>query len=397
MVTHELPTNTQSERRRWLKLALPLAAIAIAFGLRWLLFATGPEAVTSDPPVVIPLVRVQSAVPETIRLEVVAYGTVEPRTESDLVAEVRGRIVWVAPQLEAGAFFSQGDELLRLDGRDHAIAADRARAMVKLRESEASLAEREAERRRVLARRDAASASDLLQFESRADVAAAALDEARAQLARAALDLDRTTLRAPFDGRVRERLVDTGQFVNPGTSLARIYAIDYAEVRLPIRTSELAHLDFSNPETPSPVMLSAEFGGRQIEWPALLARSEGSIDPQTHMMYVVARVDDPQARQAGAGPALPPGLFVRGSIQGRSVEGSYRFPALALREGSHVFVVDAENRLWKRDVEVIQRGRDQVVIAGGVEPGDRVVTSPLRVFTDGMQVRTQQSQGSDAS
>jgi RND family efflux transporter MFP subunit len=390
-VPRELPSaQPRDPWRRWLQIGLPVAALLVAFGIRSLLYATAPSAVTADPPTKLPWVDAQIVLPETLRLEVVAHGTVTPRTESDLVAEVRGRVVEVAETLEAGAFFSQGDELLRLDGREHAIALDRARAIVKLRESEARLADREAERRQKLAKRDAASASDLQQFESRADVAAASLDEAKAQLAQAQLDLDRTILRAPFDGRVRERHADVGQFVNPGAVLARIYAVDYAEVRLPVRMSELSYLDLparKDASAPSPVILSAELGGRLFEWPAVLARSEGSIDPQTRMMHVVARVDDPQARANPGREALPAGLFVRARIQGREIAGAYRLPVLALHEGSHVYVVDDEGRLGRRDVEIVQLGRHEVVVDHGLSPGDRVVVSPLRLFTEGMRVR----------
>lgn len=392
-LTREFPSpQSQRPRPRWLQVGLPIATLALAFAIRWLLYATSPVAVTAEPEPVIPVVRVQTALPETMRLEVIAHGTVSPSTESDLVAEVRGRVVFVANALEAGAFFSEGDELLRLDGREHAIAVDRARARVELRESEARLTESEAERHRSLARRDAASASDLHQFESRADVAAAALDEAKAQLAQAELNLDRTTLRAPFDGRVRERQVDVGQFVNPGAALARIYAIDYAEVRLPIRTSELAYLDLPTARagdgpSPSPVTLSAELGGRSYEWPAVLTRSEGSIDLRTRMMHVVARVDDPQARLSSDREPLLAGLFVRARIQGREVRDVYRLPALALHEGSYVFVVDADDRLGKRQVEIVQLGRHEIIVGTGLQAGERIVVSPLRMFTEGMRVR----------
>ena len=376
-------------RRKLLRFGLPIAVLALAFGLRWLLYATSPSAATAEPEPIVPVVRVVAAMPETLRLEVVAHGTVSPRTESDLVAEVRGRVVSVSPKLEAGAFFDQGDELLRLDGREPAIALDRARARVRLRASEAKLAESQADRRRTLAQRNAASVSDLDQFESRADVAAAALQEAKAQLAQAELDLERTTLRAPYDGRVRERHAHVGQFVSPGTTLARIYAVDYAEVRLPIQTRDLAYLVLPEAGSqPSPVMLEAELSGQRMRWPAVLARSEGSIDAKTRMLYVVARIDDPQARRDPTRQALPAGLFVRAVVQGRELQDVYRLPALALRDDDRVFIVGSENQLHSRSVDVARRTREEVILRAGLEPGERVIVSPLRAVTEGMQVRT---------
>ena len=371
---------------RWLLPTLILVACVVVIGV---LRLTAPKPERMPRVSQAPLVEVARYAPQTLRLTVVAHGTVAPRTESDLVAEVRGRIVGVAPALEAGGFFAAGDELLRLDGREHRIAVDRAAAALKLAESESRLADAELRRRRTLVERGVTSDADLDQFRNRAAVAAATLDQARANLAQARLDLERTILRAPFDGRVRERVVDLGQFVSPGTPVARIYAVDYAEVRLPVRTDELGFLELPAPgsEAPgAPVTLEAELGGRALTWPARLARTEGAIDLRTRMMNVVARVEDPHGR-AGEQPPLPAGLFVRAEIQGRELEDIFVLPARALRDGNRIFVVDAEGRLRIRDVSLARRGRDEVLVTAGLAADDRVIISPLRTVTDGMAVR----------
>lgn len=393
--------------------AIAVVATALAvFALVWA--RRSPERV--EPPVVLPLVRTTVAEPQTRRMFVTAYGSVEPRTESDLVAEVRGRIVRVSPSLVAGGFFEAGEELLALDAREARIAVDRARAQVKLRASESKLAAADAERRRQLAERGAASAADLEQFESRAQVARAQLEEARAQLAQAELDLERTVLRAPFEGRVRERFVDLGQFVNPGARLARIYAVDYAEVRLPISTDELVHLDVplgiarrervgetlqpAAADAPtdagesggvgSPVALRAQLGGRDVEWEARLVRTEGEIDARTRTLHVVARVDDPYGLHGAPTLPLPAGLFVEARIRGREREDVYVLPTAALRDGDRVYVVERRGEdevLRMRDVELARRGASEIVVASGLAPGERVVVSPLRAAIDGMRLR----------
>ncbi len=382
--------QAQGSGRRRLMWLLPFVALAVAAAIVLLLFATRPTAVRVEVAPLIPLVRVLEVQPQTLRMQLVAHGTVSPRTESDVVAEVRGRVTWVSPALVAGGFFAEGDELLRLDGREHRIAVDRARAAVKLRRSEARLAGADAERRRALADRGAASAADLEQFEARELGASASLDEARAVLAQAQLDLERTVLLAPFAGRVRERSVDIGQFVNPGGKLARIYAIDYAEVRLPLATDDLALLDLpmgvGKAAVGAPVRLTARLGGSQQEWSARLVRTEGEIDERTRMLHVVARVDDPYARNGTDHAQLPAGLFVRGEISGRELEGVYLLPSIALREDDRVYLLDSDDKLRIRTVQLVRRERDQLVINAGLEPGDRVVVSPMRFATDGMQL-----------
>jgi RND family efflux transporter MFP subunit len=324
------------------------------------------------------------------------------------VAEVRGRVLWVSQRLVVGGFFRRGDELLRLDDREHSIARNRARATVSLRESEARLATAEAVRRRQLKSRGAASAADLEQFESREFVAEASLAESRAALAQVELDLERTVVRAPFDGRVRERSVDVGQFVSPGIKLGRIFAVDYAEVRLPIQTDELAYLDakfvgldrrdeFTEGVPGARVRLTGRLGGRELAWEARLVRAEAAIDEQTRMLHVVARIDDPYLLEAATNEAegvgrervpLPAGLFVTAEIEGRSVTDVFVVPVMALRDGDRVFVLDGEDRLRVREVSVIRRDRDQIVIDRGLEAGDHVVISPLRIYSEGMLLRT---------
>jgi RND family efflux transporter MFP subunit len=388
----ERPRRLSAVTRKRLRWGLPLLVLGLGYGVTRLLVWTQERPEPRDPETTTPLVRIATAQPETIRYEVVAHGTVAPRTESDLVAEVRGRIVEVAPNFAAGAFFAADDALLRLDDREYRIAVDRGRATLELRTSEWRLALADVKRRRELSERGAVSNAELEQFESRAAVAKASRDEARASLAQARLDLERTVLRAPFEGRVRTRDVDLGQFVSPGQKVGRIYAVKDAEVRLAVPTDDLAFLDLSLggdaqslPETP--VTLTAELGGREISWDARLVRVEGDIDLRTRMLNVVARVEDPFGRGDARAEALPAGLFVRAVIQGRQLEQVYVLPLMALRDDDRVFVVDAEGRLRVRPVQVLRRSQDSVVIGEGLDPGERLIVSPLHAYTDGMLVR----------
>lgn len=383
--------------RRTLRRLLPLAVLALAAAVIGLLWWSRPSPEVIEPVAAHPLVRVEAIAPQSIRMTVTAHGSVAPRTESDLVAEVRGRVLWVAPALVAGGSFDEGEELLRLDDREYVIAVERARAQVKLRQSEARLAAAEAERRRQLASRGAASSAELEEMESRALVAEASLDESRALLRQAELDLERTVVRAPFDGRVRERPVDVGQFVNPGVKLARVYAVDFAEVRLPVATDDLAHLELGSAReggAGSPITLRARLGGAELEWPATLVRTEGEIDLETRTMHLVARVEDPYGRTAERPAPLPSGLFVEAEIEGRELRDVYVLPSSAVRDGERVFLADADDRLVIRPIEVLRREADRVVVREGLGPGDRLIVSPLRVVSPGMQLRIAEDEAS---
>ena len=203
---------------RW----LPLPLLAAGALLSWIL-ATGhaPPAAESIPPPR-PVVEVVTATPRDVQLHVRTHGSVEPRSEIDLVAEVAGRVESVSPRLEDGAFFSAGEVLVEIEREDAALSLRRAEASVLRAQSELGLARARFERLEALAEHAISSAAQLEEAEYVRQGALARLRETRAIRDQARRDLKRTRIRAPFDGRVRERRVDVGHFASRGTPLARI-------------------------------------------------------------------------------------------------------------------------------------------------------------------------------
>ncbi len=388
--------------KHWLPLAILLAG---GLGLA-LLVLTRPQVEARPSEVAVPLVRAVVVAPGDVRFVVHAQGTVVPRTESDLVPQVSGEVVWVSASLASGGFFEAGDPLVRIDRADYELAFESSRAAVARATSERSRARKERERQRRLAESSVASQARIDDAENAFRVAAAQLREAQAALERAGRDLARTELTAPYAGRVRQESVDAGQFVSRGAPIAKLYAVDYAEVRLPIPDRELAYLDLpltyrgASAETGGDVpvgpevLLRAEFAGRVHTWRGRIVRTEGEIDPKSRMVTAVARVEDPYGADAASGrPPLAVGLFVQAEIVGHRVEDVFALPRTALREGGRVLVVDAEDRLRFRKVEVLRAERERVVIGAGLAPGERVCVSPLGAVVDGMQVRVVEEEG----
>jgi RND family efflux transporter MFP subunit len=377
------------------KRLLPFGVLGLGFLGAYALHATAPEVKTVATQAPAPLVRVASVRPEERELTVITHGTVAPRTESDLVPEVSGSVVWVSPALVSGGFFESGEPLLRIDQRDYEVALERARASLARARSEHNRAKKELARRKGLAERQVASASQLDDALNAERVTAAALREARAALEKAERDLERTEVTAPFAGRVRDERVDVGQFVNRGASIARLYAVDYAEVRLPIPDDELAYLELPllyrgeiGDDAGAEVLLRARFAGGEHTWQGRIVRTEGEIDPKSRMVHVVARVDDPYRRtQDGMRPPLAVGLFVEAEIKGQRVQNVVVLPRAAMRGLDQVLVLDQDSRLRFRRVDVLRAGHDQVVIRPGLAPGEKVCVSPIETVIDGMRVR----------
>lgn len=357
-----------------------------------LIIATGPRPERQARLPDAPAVQTIEAVKGAAQLTVSAHGTVVPRTESSLVAEVAGRVTAVSPFMVSGGFFSKGDVLVEIERIDYEAALEQARAALASAESELANAELTFNRAEELITTQAVSRADLDQAVNQLNLARAAQRQASAALARAERDLERTLVTAPYDGRVRSERVDTGQFVSRGESIATVYATDYAEVRLPVKDQDLAFLPFSLARADSAsavrtkAILRAEFAGGTHAWEADVVRTEGELDPLSRVVNVIAQVADPYEPEGGA-PPLTVGLFVEAEIMGNRVEDVVVVPSAALQSGNRLYIVDADNRLSFRDAEVVRLTAETAYLRVDVSDGERICVTALDDVVEGQSVR----------
>jgi RND family efflux transporter MFP subunit len=392
-----------SDGSRTLKIALPLTLVIVAAVLAAGMVALKPDVETRVAEPQPPLVRAVEVALADVPLIVRSQGTVRPRTESQLVPEVSGRVIWVSPSFAEGEFFEKGQALLKVDPHDYRQAVVRARAEVARTKLQLAREEAEAEVAREewedLGAGEAATALTLR--EPQLEDARAAVASAEANLTTAERNLERTQIRAPYAGRLRRKNVDVGQFVTVGSPVATIYSVEYAETRLPLPDDELAYVELplhyrgetARPKGPR-VTLKADFAGETFEWVGEIVRTEGEIDPASRMVHAVAQVKNPYGR--GEDPDRPPlavGLYVEAEIEGTNAEGIAVLPRAALRGRSQVLVVSPEDRLEFRDVDLLRTTREQIYVRGGLKAGERVCVSPLEAVTDGMRVRTLEEEG----
>jgi len=331
---------------------------------------------------------------DTIDAEVVSLnftvnsqGSVKPRTETTLVSEVSGKIVSVAPEFVAGGFFHKGDVLLQIDPSDYKTGLKRA---------EAALASRRAKLADETARSEQAlkdwknlgkqgEPTDLALRKPQMADARANVSAAEADVQKARRDLERTRITLPYDGLVRQKAVDIGQYVTPGTRLGVTFAIDTAEVRLPLTSNDLHYLDLpSETEVKSkhksypPVTLSAESGSSLDKWQAKIIRTEGVVDETSRVIYAVAQVVDPygilgQSHQQ----ELKIGTFVNAQIQGLPAENVVVLPRYVLRPDHTVLIADENNDLQILPVTVLRAEPKKVYLSEGIEGGTKVVITTL--------------------
>jgi RND family efflux transporter MFP subunit len=375
----------------WALLVL-LAGGAVCYAL--LVGKPGPEP-TAVPPAAPLTVDVVPAAPATRMLSVQTQGTVRPRREIKLVSQVAGKVVGVSPRFAEGGFFSAGEQLIQVEDADYHFAIDRAQSQVAAARQRVA----EEEGRALQAKREwrdlgSEQANALFLRKPQLAAARAALRAAEADLAAARLDLERTTISVPFNGRISEKQVDLGQYVTPGTTVARVYDTEVAQVRLPLTDRQVALLDlpltYDDEQAElgfgAPVVLQARFANRLWEWQGRIVRTDASIDVDSRVVHAVAEVDQPFARQPGSErPPLAPGLFVNAVITGREMPQVSLLPRSALRSDDTVMVVDADERARVRDVQVLQSNPEQVWVQG-LETGERVIVREPGMTVAGMPV-----------
>lgn len=375
------------------KILIPLLVLLLSSIGAFVLVSTAPSIESVEADRHLTAVRIRDPKPQDVRLRVRTQGTVAPRTESALVPEVSGRVVWVSPALVSGGFFNEGDPLLRIEPRSFEMSVARAKSTVTRARGEVNFANDELKRQKGLSAQNVASPAQLSAARRNDQVAKANLTDAKVGLEQAEWDLERATLLAPYDGRVREESVDVGQVVSPGGTVATLYATDYAEIRLPIADHQLAFLTLprhgaiETGELPR-VELRARFAGSEHTWQGAVVRTEGEIDPKSRMVHVVARVEDPYAVEPGNEnkPPLTVGLFVKAEIQGPIAEQVIIVPRYAMRDENHILVIDKDDRLRIREVEVLRIDGEDVLIKGSLAAGERLCVSPVQVVVDGMHV-----------
>lgn len=378
---------------RFLTFVLPIVVLGGAVGTTVALSALSPTPEETDTPIKAQPVLTARAKTDSVMMTVRAQGEVQPRTEINIVAQVGGRIAYMSPDYIQGGRFDRGDLLVRIDPAEYKLRVTQARANVS--QAQTVLARERSESD--LARLDwedlggGGTPTPLTLREPQMAEAAAQLESARAQLAEAELQLSRTEIRAPFDGRVTERLVDAGEFVSTNSRLGRIYGTDVMDVRLPMTQTDLAQAGLflgyeAGADDGVPVRLTLTSIGSQSEWTGHITRTDGRFDSQSRVLHVYAEVRNPFENISEDRPPLAPGLYVDAEINGPTIDNVITIPRAALRGDSDVYVANDDGTLSIRTVEVQSSDRVQAVLRGGLSAGDAVITSPIRGVAEGMKI-----------
>lgn len=358
----------------------------------WLVL--NPSELDEAAPEIIPVaVRVIEVDSEPVQLFVESQGKVQAARTVNLSTPVAGAVSWISPRLEAGGYVNEGEALLRIESSDYEIALSRSEASLQQAIAEEAHARSEYERLRELGVRRLASESQIQNAERLANVTAARINEIETQLRQARIELERTELKAPFDAIVRSRELELGQYANRAQNVAVLFGASEVEVRLPLAIRQLGYLDVPldfrgelDREVAPAVRLEGMYGGERHVWYGRMVRTEATIDPDSNTVQAIVRVTQPSEGVKNAIP-LPIGLFVEAAISGRQLDDIISLPRAVIRNNNQVLVVDAENKMYYREVEIFRFEEERVLISGGLRPGEIVCISPIQAVVDGMTVQ----------
>lgn len=380
------------------KLLLPLAILLAAIVVIVLVRSNPPSIKRSGPPKQAEIVvEVQTVLASTFSVAVASYGVVKPRTQSVLVAQVGGQISSVSDNLRDGGFFEKDEVLLQVDDRDYQIDVTIAHAG--LVSAQQALTEEQARSKQAQDdwRRSGnkSSPSDFVLRKPQLAAQQASVSSASAALDKAKLALSRTQVLAPYAGRVLSKKVDIGQVISSNAQLAEIYAVDTVEIRLPINNQDLAFLelpeqyrDFDVAAKHGKVEFYSDLIGEQ-QWQGELLRTEGAINEAAQQLYVVAQITDPYSATLQGQYPIKIGQYLRATISGKTLTDAIVIPSRAIYQGSYVFVVDEQQRLLRKEVEIAWQGPAQALIGSGLSAGQQLVVSPLGQVSSGTKVRLQ--------
>lgn len=379
------------------KIIIPIVVLAIGIGLGKFLLATGPEPEKQRVNNPSPVVEVQNLKLEDYAVTINASGTVRAQTQTNIVAEVSGKVLEISPQFQEGSYFDRGATLLRIDDANYQNAITIAEG--ELAQRQLTLAEQQAQAK--LAQQDwslfdKSSQKPQGDFAARRPHIAAAqanISAAKAKLGQEKLNLTRTRIKAPYAGRVQEKRVDVGQYVTPGTVLGVIYATDYVEVHLPLSLAQYELLSipeaFRGQELEFASLPKVTFRTSSADsnvWEGRVVRSSAALDEKSRQITVIARIDNPYEAKSGASKPIRIGQYVNAQIQGKIFNNVYVVPPAAVRQGKELLLADngkvrvvPVQLLWSTETEMVVKADEDLA-------QQRAITTPLPLATNGSPI-----------
>lgn len=373
---------------------------------------------------------------------VIGFGKVTPKLEWKAIAEVSGKVVYRHPQLEKGRMLPAGTEILRIDPLDYELKLAQTEAdlsssktqlakldlekinltnTLKIEENRLAISKTELNRKKNLRKKGLTSQSDVDQqtqsylsqqklvqdmrnqlalFPDERKVALAQVKVNEARLDEAQRSLDKTSIILPENLRIAEVDIEQDQVVNLQQTMIVAHGVTTMEVeaQLPLhdmRTLVSSLSTFNKDEYGNPIPATEEIrasieltsGSLAANWDAKVARVSETVDPNQATVGVILEIDqDYRQLKPQNSPPLVNGMFVKAEIIGQE-NPSWVIPERALH-GNRIYTKDSNNKLRIKNVKVLYRRDNQVIVDGDLEQGEALILNDLLPAIEGMQLKT---------
>lgn len=373
---------------------IPLAILVIGFvAWKWLGIPVEVPKPRHQPP---QKLKTEKTVlnPTNYSVIIESQGTVRAQQATTLTPLVAGTVVKIHPGFEDGAFFKEGEILIELDPADLKTAVFAAES--RLARAEAALIQEQARAKQArLNWQDIGyeeEPSPLVLRVPQLREAQANVSTAQADLEQAERNLERSKVKAPFDGRVDKRLVGLGQAVGATTPLGDVFGTATAEIRLPLAPAQLRFIELPTEEDDTSVDVVLTDALRdpaqpaEHQWSAKIVRTEGTLDPNSRELFAIARIEDPFSLGSDL-PQLRIGQPLRADIDGVTLEDVFVIPRTAMRSLNRIFLIDKDDpKIMKMDITPVWSNTEVIIVKNGLDPGDWLATSRLPYAPDGAPV-----------
>jgi len=376
------------------KSSLFLGFLILAGGacLSFFLFRTGPQVGTEEEAPVAKMVKVREVQPDRYPIFVSAYGTIVPAKRVTIEPEVTGLVIRHHPKLNPGGRIGKGEELFAIDPTLAEISLEEsksavARASVNLKEAQRKLAE--AKR---LANDSLIPGTELATLESETLLQEAELARLKAGLQRSEEMLKRHRLYAPFNAIVLDEDVDMGQRIDPGFSAATLIGADELWIQVSLPVDQIKHVRLpSESNEGSRASIYYESGGKkQFLKNGKVIGLRGDLEREGRMArLIVSFQNEPDDRPSNTQIPFLIGSYVRVDIEAGELEDCLAMEQSSLRSDNKLWVVDTNNQLQIRDVELYWQMDDMVYVSNGLQPGEKLITSPLKSAVPGTELNPQ--------
>ena len=364
-----------------------LAAFAISY-LLWLLGQVQPDPVEEAPA---PDVIVEILTPENFQVQINSNGTTTPLTQTVLTAEVGGEVIYRSKKFSEGSSVIEGEILAKIDDTDLQLQYKNALLQLANAEVQHSLQLAEAEvAKEAWEKIGDGVASDLTLKKPQIKQAEALLEVANAQVSSAEKKLNKTEIVAPYAGRIQNVNIDLGTTIIPGQPVGAIYTSSEIEVTLAVKDNDLQFLSIPmdgrklDPSEQALVKIKSFYKGKNQTWVGRLERVDGVIDPITRMINLIAVFKNDFIETDK--PNLPIGLFVEAQIDGIILNDVFSIPVNSISENNEVYIVNKDNELVSRQLSILKKYSDFVIVKNGLKAGERIVTSKLSTASNGIKV-----------